>query len=48
MNVRLLHIHMHIFKQLSLLPVDKAAGWKTHLKLYYFILLDIFSFRYIK
>lgn len=26
MNVSLLHIHMPTFKQLSLLPVDKAAG----------------------
>lgn len=31
-NVMLSHIHMPIFKQLSLLPVDKAAGWRTQLK----------------
>lgn len=48
MNVRLLRIHMPVFKQLSLLPLDKAASSKAHLKLYYFILLDSFSFRVIE
>lgn len=40
-----MYIHMPIFKQFSLFAVGKGAGWKSRLKLYYFILMDNFSFR---